>query len=339
VNLLYDLWPASFKKYYKLYWYVSLTFVLPFSFAFLVLSNDFATGWLINLTLSLLVLSTLVDWVKFLKITIAGILSGYIFYWFLNPQKILYLKYGPHFWFLYTVFWSTLICLLFSRQRDINIQNKLSFARSIAGSIAHEVKHPLTIISGYLKYYKDNNEPNEIIEKIEKKLEDTIVIIQHILTNLGMGVNHKNPDKVYMQECIKLVIDTYPMREDEKRLIKLELNDDFLIFANKIAIYHVLFNLLKNALYYIKLKHNSVVTIKTEVTKSRNLLIIEDNSIGIHNDDIEKIFKSFYSTTPEGTGLGLFYCKQIMESLGGSIVCDSKLGYYTRFILTFPKID
>ena len=43
--------------------------------------------------------------------------------------------------------------------------------------------------------------------------------------------------------------------------------------------------------------------------------------------------------TKKGTGLGLAYCKMIMQGYGGDITCESKLGKYTRFALSFPKVE
>ena len=51
----------------------------------------------------------------------------------------------------------------------------------------------------------------------------------------------------------------------------------------------------------------------------------------------EKIFRSYYTTKKNGTGLGLFFCKEAMKKHMGDIKCESKYGLYTKFTLFFPK--
>ncbi|MCZ6643270.1 MAG: HAMP domain-containing sensor histidine kinase, partial [Gammaproteobacteria bacterium] len=62
---------------------------------------------------------------------------------------------------------------------------------------------------------------------------------------------------------------------------------------------------------------------------------------GIPRSRQKEIFDRFYTTTDEGlgTGIGLSFCKMVMESLGGRITCDSVEGEYTTFSLYFPKVE
>jgi len=68
-------------------------------------------------------------------------------------------------------------------------------------------------------------------------------------------------------------------------------------------------------------------------------LEVRDTGPGIEAESLPKIFDSFYTVGKlGGTGLGLPYCKRSMEALGGSIRCESVLGEYTAFILSFPEV-
>ena len=71
-----------------------------------------------------------------------------------------------------------------------------------------------------------------------------------------------------------------------------------------------------------------------------NYLIVKDTATGIPKDFLPKIFDQFETkkSTSGGTGLGLAFCKMVMESYGGKIECNSELGKYTEFVLSFPKI-
>ena len=82
-------------------------------------------------------------------------------------------------------------------------------------------------------------------------------------------------------------------------------------------------------------QNDSFVTITTE--NNNNSLIFEDNGIGIDSDDLPYIFNSFYTKRADGIGLGLYFCKKVIQKFGGDIQCQSQKGKYTRFKLTFPK--
>ena len=65
-----------------------------------------------------------------------------------------------------------------------------------------------------------------------------------------------------------------------------------------------------------------------------NRLHFRDNGYGIKPDILKKIFEDFYSTA--GIGIGLSFCKNVMDKINGTIVCHSEFGKYTEFILIFP---
>jgi signal transduction histidine kinase len=101
---------------------------------------------------------------------------------------------------------------------------------------------------------------------------------------------------------------------------------------------HILYNLIRNSLRAITNTDKGEITIKTEVGEKHNKLIFRDTASGISKDFLPKMFKLFESqaTAQGGTGVGLAYCKLIMQSYDGDIVCDSVEGKYTEFTLTFP---
>ncbi len=102
---------------------------------------------------------------------------------------------------------------------------------------------------------------------------------------------------------------------------------------------HVLFNLLKNALFHIAKAGKGEIFIHLNQTPDSNELIFRDTSEGIPPDVLPHIFTHFYSWSADtaiGAGIGLAFCRSVMSSFGGSINCESQLGEYTEFTLTFP---
>jgi signal transduction histidine kinase len=101
---------------------------------------------------------------------------------------------------------------------------------------------------------------------------------------------------------------------------------------------HILFNLLKNALYYIEASGKGDIHIWLENDEGKNTLHFKDTGPGISATLLPSIFERFFSRRKHGTGMGLAFCKSVMQEIRGDIQCRSKEGEYTEFVLTFPTL-
>ena len=98
-------------------------------------------------------------------------------------------------------------------------------------------------------------------------------------------------------------------------------------------------NLLKNAFYFIDKAGKGEIYIWAEINKNKSLLHFKDTAQGIEPEVLPKIFNQFFTyETNRGTGIGLSFCKIVMQSHHGNIECYSKFGEFTEFVLSFPKI-
>ncbi|MGE0332258.1 MAG: response regulator [Ramlibacter sp.] len=101
----------------------------------------------------------------------------------------------------------------------------------------------------------------------------------------------------------------------------------------------MLFNLLKNALYYLPLYPAMTVTLIVRASPSPRI-VVRDTGPGIPADLLPKLFREFQTSgKAEGTGLGLAFCRRVMQALGGDIQCRSVHGQYTEFTLSFPSAE
>ena len=100
---------------------------------------------------------------------------------------------------------------------------------------------------------------------------------------------------------------------------------------------HILFNLLKNASYFIKKAGEGNIKIWTGTQGPTIELHFKDTGTGIEPQVLKHIFTPFYITQDNGTGVGLSFCKNVIQSFNGDIVCRSEVSRYTEFVLTFPK--
>jgi len=144
-----------------------------------------------------------------------------------------------------------------------------------------------------------------------------------------------------VRACVEDAIQRYPFTtEYERALVIVIPGDDFEIDAPRILIVHLLFNLLKNALYYVRKAGRGDIRISLRRGDAANEMVVEDTGTGIPVQNLKRIFERFFTTTEtgHGAGIGLSFCQLVMNGVGGRIRCESELGVYTRFTMEFPKV-
>lgn len=248
-------------------------------------------------------------------------------------------------------------------------RHKLEGMTLVSAAIAHELRTPFATINisnenlksifpHLIQAYRVAREANlplypirdnhlKIIESgfesIETEIKSANNFIDMLLMNVNTAISNNltQTGQFLITECINKALSRYPFKEHQRKFIFFNQDTDFLIKGNQDLIEHVLFNLIKNALYYIAAASKDYAHIEIWLEKSNafNKLYFKDTGTGIDPDILPHIFEQFFSRTHHGAGIGLTFCKMVMESLGGSISCESEKGNYTQFILLFPSIN
>ena len=209
---------------------------------------------------------------------------------------------------------------------------------TLSSSIAHELNNYLAAI-------------NICAELSEGKLEDikkTVKSASYLINNFQLqikGVIIGKPDtsdfkRYSISKNIDEALEGYPFKTGERELIRVERLKDFEYKGNPALTNHIFYNLIKNFLRAIQNAEKGNITIKLEVGTKFNKLIFKDTATGVAKEFLPKIFELFASQTivQGGTGVGLAFCKTIMISYGGDIICNSIEGEYTEFVLSFPAL-
>ncbi len=119
---------------------------------------------------------------------------------------------------------------------------------------------------------------------------------------------------------------------------EIVLKDLFInVFADKVMVEQMIINLTLNAIDAVKNCEKPVIQLRCEAVKNKVIIKIEDNGVGIEEDDLDKIFVPFYSNKKNGTGIGLSLCKQIMVLHKGQISVKSIINQGTVFTLVFEQ--
>ena len=131
-----------------------------------------------------------------------------------------------------------------------------------------------------------------------------------------------------------------PLAEQKGLSFSVEMAPDVdMITSDERRVRQVLINLANNA---VKFTEKGTVKIRCVKGDSRIQVEISDSGIGIHKDDMNKLFRPFQqldtgtSRRYEGTGLGLSVCKRILDVLGGTIGVESQVGMGSTFTFTLP---
>jgi signal transduction histidine kinase len=106
--------------------------------------------------------------------------------------------------------------------------------------------------------------------------------------------------------------------------------------ADRVQLYQVLMNLMLNGIEAMK-ETGGVLTVKSQTGEDGQIEVsIQDTGPGLPAGKVDQIFDAFFTTKPQGSGMGLAICKSIVESQGGRIWADGEGGHGATFHFTLP---
>ncbi|MEE9452468.1 MAG: PAS domain-containing sensor histidine kinase, partial [Gammaproteobacteria bacterium] len=233
------------------------------------------------------------------------------------------------------------------------------FLRTAAGSLAHELKNPLAGISITLlaleslaqqQYWRDQEtlppEKKSLglgmknhIEIIQQRLAYTNDFISIQLANMGSdNIDTSGFKACSISTCVQSALTSYSYdNSDYKKSVHWQGGKNFNFHGDEHLTKHVLWNLLSNALHFIKEERKGEITIWLQSDADNNYLHFKDTAKGMSTEMASKIFSPFFSKRRGGTGLGLSLCQMVMASYEGDITCRAEEGKYAQFTLRFPR--
>src|SRR6185312_14867436 len=243
---------------------------------------------------------------------------------------------------------------LSSQLKFLNAQLKIANKAKddFINTAAHELRSPIQsiIVSSSLLIEKvkdfDQRKLFDIVYRNSKKLK---ILIQNLLDVPKIESNSLklNKEKFFLNEFLLDIIKDYENTYSYFHYYKFHLtsseNDDFLIYADKNRITQVIYNLVDNSIKYIT--EGGIISIISKKNKIDNrnnnkalaLIAIKDTGSGIDLEILPHIFTKFASRSSQGTGLGLYISKSIVEAHGGNIWAENnKDGNGATFYFSLP---
>jgi len=225
--------------------------------------------------------------------------------------------------------------LVEERTRKLRGAERLATIGELAAMVGHDLRNPLTAISGAAYYMRNVLEPNEddkLIELLEF-IESNVRESNRILNDLRDYSKEESLEILpsNLKNLIDETISSTTIPEDI-RVLNL-IQDDVTFFVDPSRIKRVFLNLIDNAVD--AMPQGGTLTIENMKTQDLLEVTFTDTGSGIPEEIIEDIWKPLFTTKARGMGFGLAICKKIVEAHDGSISVNSSVGEGTSFKMTF----
>ena len=228
------------------------------------------------------------------------------------------------------------------------IQSILLAMREINDNIAHDLRSPLARIRGIAEMTLVREKSADDFKKMAvSTVEECDTLIDMVNTMLEIteaeaGVAQQNIEEFDLAKLISDACDLFrPIADDKHIDINLSIPDELHFRTDRKKLQRMVTNLLENAIKYTP--DGGTVAISVLVHEGQIDIVIEDNGIGISQDDQPHIFERFYqsdkSRSTTGIGLGLSLAKAFAVALGGKIIVKSTLGEGSTFTVNLPSFS
>lgn len=231
------------------------------------------------------------------------------------------------------------------RKQHEDIIKNAKMRQDFTANVSHELKTPLTAISGYSELIENGMATDADVQRfageIHKNSKRLLTLINDIirLSELDVTEHDLTTQEVDLYEIARTCVDMLQVNGEKHDISISLLGTSCTINANREMMEELVYNLCDNAIRY----NNAGGSVKVWVTKTdgHTVLSVKDTGIGIPKEDQERIFERFYrvdksrSKSTGGTGLGLAIVKHIVEQHNAKLEIDSKLGEGTEIRVIF----
>jgi two-component system, CAI-1 autoinducer sensor kinase/phosphatase CqsS len=333
----------------KFYFSMMCWLQLPFFFIWMYWMNASAAVWMASVAVIVVVYYQLTDW----RAATLGLLSGLSCATALAHSMLDALIPVPlEHVVLFLFSWVSAILLALS---SANLRReRLRHSLNVIGIMAHELRTPLATLALIAQAVR--SEAAAVSGDHAPRLEDlanrvdalTRAVNHHIDLQMANARYTHQPQAKYLMsahELVKHVLENYPYGSSKERhCIQVILHSDFYFHGSPRLFNQVLNNLLKNAMFSLKTAQSRYAPgdVRIELGHRDKLgrIQISDQGVGINPSQIRLIFEPFFSTSNEtGHGLGLAFCKQVIDAAHGTITVHSEPAMGATFTLQLPCQD
>ncbi|NIE63410.1 hybrid sensor histidine kinase/response regulator [Burkholderia sp. Ax-1719] len=356
--LLRRFWPASLKRFLPWYYFGTVAYSLPFFFTYYLLAGHYSMLWsMAELGMVFFLIAIFPSYIALTVNLAIGIGLAIVCIAVVDPSA---LQVDSHLLlYVYLPVFAFGICagitFSHSNMKGITAQAKSEALRALAGTIAHEMRNPLSQLRYVLDRIDDGlsgmdasrDSPAQTsgnMASLSQHLAHGQIAIDRGLRIIAMTLDEVSAkplraDKVsYLSAAAttRKALDEYGFNDAKERgRVSLVVIEDFIFGVDETVYLFTLFNLIRNALHHMSTRK----TAKLTITVDQHVVTVHDTGPGIAPEAMAHLFAPFRTHgNAAGTGLGLAYCQRAMRSFGGTITCESEVDKFTQFTLSFPPI-
>lgn len=203
--------------------------------------------------------------------------------------------------------------------------------------ISHEIKNPIAVCKGYLDMC-DTNNCEKYIPILKSEINKTLNLLQDFSACNKIKIE---PDIIDISLLIEEITENLSLIF-EKQNIDFQINqidDEIYVNADYNRLNQVLLNIIKNSVEAKDINKKSYIKLYTKIKNKKIKIYIEDNGIGISEENKKRISEPFFTTKQNGTGLGVLLSKEIISAHNGKLEYQSKENIGTTVIITLPLIQ
>lgn len=237
------------------------------------------------------------------------------------------------------------------KKQNYRLQESNATKDKLFSIIAHDLKNPFAVILSLSETVSESfrvleeDELEECLKKMHSSAQKVYELLANLLTwsRSQTGNIQFNPEKLKLNPIVlenaELLRNQYELKNIK---LNIEIDPDFMVWADSNMLNTVIRNLISNAIKYTRNK--GVIDVSGTERDDYIEIVVKDNGVGIHKETMDKLFKiehkvSSPGTNDErGTGLGLILCKEFVEKHGGRIWLASELGKGSTFYFTIPYL-
>ena len=201
--------------------------------------------------------------------------------------------------------------------------------------ITHEIKNPITVCKGYLDMFDfdDIKKSKKYIRIIKNEINRVLILLEDFLSINKIKIEK---DIIDINLLLEEMTNSFLPILKEKNIDKIFniSKDELFINADYNRLNQVFINIMKNSIEAIT--DNGVICVFLKKNKDNIEIHIEDNGVGMDKEELKKIKEPFFTTKKQGSGLGVYLSRQIIEAHGGNIEYVSKKYIGTKTIVTLP---
>ena len=224
-------------------------------------------------------------------------------------------------------------------QEKLVRSEQLATVGRMAAHVAHEIRNPLTAIGGFAKSILKNPQNVEQVKLGAKIIDKEVRRLENILRNVLNFTRVPRPYKRLndLNTLVREVLTLHQPLLPEGIQMEVRLDETLpRFFFDEEQIKQALMNVIANSISSIK--REGKIRIRTYQRPGEAVIEVADTGVGMSREVLENIFNPFFTTRPDGTGLGLSVTNRIIEGHDGRIEVESEVGRGTTFRLVLPLV-